>query len=80
MSTDREAKTSSFSSWGAAFQSAAEVKPISLGDDFNPPPEQGQLLPDGTFKQKFGAGNVSGISQIAQESLQKISTEKEKTR
>ena len=73
-----QASTSSFSSWGAAFQSAAEVKPVSLGDDFNPPSEEGQLLPDGSIKEKYGAGNVSGISQIAQESLQKISTEKRK--
>ena len=64
------ATTKSFSSWGAAFQSAAEVKPHDLGS-FNPPPED-------TTKPKYGAGDVSGISLIAQESLSSNSNRKRK--
>ena len=52
----------SFSSWGDAFKSAAEIKPHDLGDykeTFEDPSQP-----------KFGAGNVSGISAIAQEALE----------
>jgi hypothetical protein len=53
----------SLSSWGAAFQSAAEVKPHDLGD-FQPPV-------DDPNKPKYGAGNLSVVGALAQESLQK---------
>jgi len=51
----------SFSSWGAAFQSAAKVKPEDLGN-FQPPEEDPNA-------RKYGAGNVSSVGALAQQSL-----------
>mmetsp|Transcript_3768 Transcript_3768/g.5663 ORF Transcript_3768/g.5663 Transcript_3768/m.5663 type:complete len:444 (-) Transcript_3768:25-1356(-) len=59
--------TQTFTSWGATFQTAAQVKPQDLGV-FMPPSAD-----DPTADIKFGAGNVSGISLIARQSMESMS-------
>ena len=62
----------SFSSWGAAFESAAEIKPQDLGN-FQPPVD----APD---KPKWGAGNVLSVGAVAQESLKNQKSELKRKR
>ena len=72
-SSNQTQQVSQFIAWGQAFQAAASIIPHDLGDDYVDPSTTTlqELDRDGNVKEKWGSGNILGVSRIAVECMTK---------